>query len=59
MHKVIKRFWQWLFPDHYSEIAECGHCGEHLHKMRMVRDSVYGWYCCEEHLKSSWWERQL
>jgi hypothetical protein len=48
MKILLVRFWCWLWPSHYSEIAACVSCGACVSKTRMVHDKAYGYFCNED-----------
>jgi hypothetical protein len=50
----MRKFWRWLWSEHYSETAKCVWCGDRKVKTRMYHDLPAGWFCSEEEFREFW-----
>jgi hypothetical protein len=55
--RKLEKIMRWLFPAHYSEVAECAQCGDIVSKTRMV-NSPRGWFCNEKEADDFWYRTQ-
>lgn len=59
MKAYLKRLWMDLWSEDFSETAKCELCGAVVSKTRMVKESVYGWFCNEEEFRKYWLSNQV
>jgi hypothetical protein len=56
----VRKFWRWLWSEHYSETAKCVLCGDRKVKTRMYYDAPRGgWFCSEEEFRQFWWDHVI